>query len=375
LQGRHPRANRRTLIDPIPTVWSQVTAACPVFPKGVQTYRPSEQPDNSGWRPILIIPQAAIAAAQAQARGSTLLRVGDIVTTDGSRDQASEVVDSHRSPSELLLREGIDWLTHDQARNNLPVGLLYRALGDAAFRDELYLVICRRNNQIVAMGWRSNFPKFGLAATADLSAVAAMTSRVRDDMPDLPCVLGSKALVARFVQAWRRPGDREPERGMPQLVYGLDRVKPHCPVPGALRPAKESDVRLLADWFLRFAEDAHVVETSTEMDVAERVRARVIADGYFLWEDGEPSCMVGAGGPPNQVARVGPVYTPPGKRRRGYAGAATAAASQIMLDRGHPICCLYTDASNPTSNHIYQEIGYELVDEVEEYWFQSADRP
>jgi hypothetical protein len=32
LQGRHPRANRRTLIDPIPTVLSQVTAACPVFP-------------------------------------------------------------------------------------------------------------------------------------------------------------------------------------------------------------------------------------------------------------------------------------------------------------------------------------------------------
>jgi hypothetical protein len=31
LQGRHPRANRRTLIDPTPTVLSQVTAACPVF--------------------------------------------------------------------------------------------------------------------------------------------------------------------------------------------------------------------------------------------------------------------------------------------------------------------------------------------------------
>jgi hypothetical protein len=31
LRGRHPRANRRTLIDPIPTVLSQVTAACAVF--------------------------------------------------------------------------------------------------------------------------------------------------------------------------------------------------------------------------------------------------------------------------------------------------------------------------------------------------------
>jgi hypothetical protein len=297
------------------------------------------------------------------------------VTSEGTGDLASQVVESYRSPSESLLREGLAWLTHDQARNNLPIGLLYRALGDAAFRDELYLVICRRNNQIVAMGWRSNFPKFGLAATADLGGVATLTSRVRDDMPDLPCVLGSKALVERFIQAWRRPGDRDPERGMPQLDYRLDRVKPHSPVRGALRPAIESDVPLLADWFLRFAEDAHIVETSTEMEVAERVRARVNADGYFLWEEDEPVCMVGAGGPPNQVARVGPVYTPLDKRRRGYAGAATAGASQIMLDRGHPICCLYTDATNPTSNHIYQEIGYDLVDEVEEYWFKSDDQP
>jgi predicted GNAT family acetyltransferase len=41
-----------------------------------------------------------------------------------------------------------------------------------------------------------------------------------------------------------------------------------------------------------------------------------------------------------------------------------------MLDAGHPLCCLYTDATNPTSNHIYQEVGYRVVCEVEEYWLK-----
>lgn len=49
-----------------------------------------------------------------------------------------------------------------------------------------------------------------------------------------------------------------------------------------------------------------------------------------------------------------------------------AAISGLMLDRGHPLCCLYTDRSNQTSNHIYQEVGYVPVCEVEEYWLRPA---
>ena len=68
--------------------------------------------------------------------------------------------------------------------------------------------------------------------------------------------------------------------------------------------------------------------------------------------------------------RVGPVYTPPGYRNRGYAGACVAALSQLLLDRGYGFCFLYTDLANPTSR-IYQQIGYEPVCDVVEYRFLS----
>jgi predicted GNAT family acetyltransferase len=70
--------------------------------------------------------------------------------------------------------------------------------------------------------------------------------------------------------------------------------------------------------------------------------------------------------------RIGPVYTPPEARNRGYASALVAAISQAQLDAGRRFCFLFTDLANPTANHIYQAIGYEPVRDVD-MW--RHDRP
>ena len=58
------------------------------------------------------------------------------------------------------------------------------------------------------------------------------------------------------------------------------------------------------------------------------------------------------------MSRVGPVYTPPEQRRRGYAGAVTAAVTAAFYAAGAERVVLYTDAANPTSNAVYERIGY-----------------
>ena len=79
--------------------------------------------------------------------------------------------------------------------------------------------------------------------------------------------------------------------------------------------------------------------------------------------------MAGASGRTPNGIRVGAVYTPPEKRRRGYASALVAALSQEQLDGGKKFCFLYTELANATSNKIYQQVGYEPVSDVDEYGF------
>ena len=195
---------------------------------------------------------------------------------------------------------------------------------------------------------------------------------VKDD-PELPGVSGQPSTAQGIAAAWTALTGAPTHCTMREAMHVLRTViDPSRPAPGDLRLARGSERDLMVDWTRKFVYEASLVVGD---HAAAMVDARLDRDRLLVWDHCGPVSMVGIAQEVAGVVRIGPVYTPPGKRRRGYAGAATAAASQIMLDRGHPICCLYTDASNPTSNHIYQEIGYELVDEVEEYWFQSADRP
>ena len=94
--------------------------------------------------------------------------------------------------------------------------------------------------------------------------------------------------------------------------------------------------------------------------------------GVAFWEDGGAVVSIaGFGGRTPNGIRIGPVYTPPELRGRGYASALTAAVTQRLLDRGLRFCFLFADLANPTPNSIYQRIGYEPVSDVDPWSFSG----
>ncbi|MBV9379765.1 MAG: GNAT family N-acetyltransferase [Streptosporangiaceae bacterium] len=99
-------------------------------------------------------------------------------------------------------------------------------------------------------------------------------------------------------------------------------------------------------------------------DHAVAVDDRLSYGGLTLWEkDGVPVSVAGITRRVAGMARIGPVYTPPELRGRGYAGAATAEVSRAALAAGVGEVLLYTDLANPTSNALYQRIGYQPVED------------
>ena len=172
--------------------------------------------------------------------------------------------------------------------------------------------------------------------------------------------------------AWEARGGASPAVRRRTRMYVLGTLHPPEGVPGHGRLAEEGDLDLLVQWFLAF-----FVDTANEThspDIAELVRRRLADRQLWLWQDDddEPASLAGVSPPAVGVARVGPVYTPPVRRGHGYGSAVTALATAASVDRGDANVVLYTDLSNPTSNAIYQAIGYAPDHDAEEREFVAG---
>jgi predicted GNAT family acetyltransferase len=195
-------------------------------------------------------------------------------------------------------------------------------------------------------------------------ASPAALSLIVDDLVatgrDLPGVIATAATAATFADLWTRAREVRATISMQQGIYQSQRVQPPVGVPGVLRPAARDDLDFLLEWALGFAQDAHLPEQE-HARVQDNMKTRIDRKSIFLWEDGEPVSMAAHQAPIHHGVRVSFVYTPLMLRGKGYASACVAALTGRLLDAGCKFCCLYTDLANPTSNRIYQQIGYHLI--------------
>jgi predicted GNAT family acetyltransferase len=168
---------------------------------------------------------------------------------------------------------------------------------------------------------------------------------------------GEVSTVDAFVEAWTATTGGTATVRLHQRLYRLARLVTPS-VPGDARPADRTDRPLLLRWFGEFITELDAVPGNVEAAVASRLDGGVIQ----IWEDdARPVSMAAASPVIAGMARVGPVYTPRDRRRHGYASAATAAASAEAIARGAEQVLLYTDLANPTSNSIYQKLGYRPI--------------
>ncbi|QSB16063.1 GNAT family N-acetyltransferase [Natronosporangium hydrolyticum] len=203
-------------------------------------------------------------------------------------------------------------------------------------------------------------------------AIDALADHLLADAETVSEVSGPEGAAQRFAQRWSTATGEPPRLTMRQRLFRLDAVTPPASVPGQLRPAGEPDRNLLIGWYDAFARDVDPESTPAESaPLVDRVLAR--GDALWLWQVAdEPVTMVGIAPQVAGVARIAPVYTPPSLRGHGYGTAATAAVSQWALDQGATACMLYTDLANPTSNRIYQRIGYRPVADATQWRLRPA---
>jgi len=205
-----------------------------------------------------------------------------------------------------------------------------------------------------------------LVSSLDPAAAPEFIAAWLAEDPDPPGVNGSTETARAITAAWCAQTGGTASPGIRQAMHSLTDVQdPPRPAPGRLRPARVDEFDLVARWWDEFSREAGLGVRQSDAIL----RSRLHQGRIYFWDHGEPVSLVAVAAEVASAVRIGPVYTPPEHRRRGYAGTAVAALSRRALDRGAHTCTLYTDLANPTSNKIYAEVGYRRIGEWEEQRF------
>ena len=270
------------------------------------------------------------------------------------------------------------WLSDREARNNLILGITGNIASHPDIFDEHRLWTVESGGAMQAAALITPPRKLVTADAESADAIAALARAVRDDLGGLPGVVANQPTVGWFVEAWTTLTGAEAGMSMSQRVFSLEAVTPVPRPRGKARPASFTEGDDLTAWMLAFQAEALPADEQDE-DLARRAIALRLDDypgtGMWVWDvQGHMRAMSGYGGATNNGIRIGPVYTPPEHRGNGYATALVAEQSQWLIDQGRRSCFLYTHLSNPTSNAIYERIGYRQVAESAEYYFRDPRR-
>ncbi|GAA3776217.1 GNAT family N-acetyltransferase [Micromonospora maritima] len=277
----------------------------------------------------------------------------------------------HSEPGEFLAAAG-DHLAADPVVATVVASVTNRAAarradGIEAPDDDWWLVVRDAAGAVVGVGMRTTpLPPFLLPMPAAAAVALARTWHERGE--EVTAVNGALPAARECAAEVARLGGGRVEVAQHTRLHELDELVPPAPVPGGLRVAGEDEVDLVAAWFGAFMADADeqagrargvsAHETPDRDELLRRIRTGRI----WLWTDGagRPVHLTAANPTSFGVARVGPVYTPPAQRGRGWAANAVAEVSRLLRDEGARVC-LYTDQANPTSNRLYARLGYRPV--------------
>jgi predicted GNAT family acetyltransferase len=279
----------------------------------------------------------------------------------------------------LFMMAAGPFLAPREAQHNLLYGVTSNLISDEAHGLPLeprpYLAVVSDAGRIIAAAMMT--PPFNIVLShiddADVDrAVAELAADLATFETPPPGVSTADPAARAFAEAWCAPRGLQTRLQLAERIYQCSRVVAPTGVTGQVRVATTADREILVTFVHDFLVEAL---TQTDPEHARTLVDRGLDRGqrtFYLWEDGARvvSLAASAGPTPNGI-RIGPVYTPPDARGHGYASAVTAAATQAELDAGRRFVFLFTDLENPTSNKIYQAIGYEAVADVDILRFEA----
>ncbi len=261
-------------------------------------------------------------------------------------------------------------LLRDEARHCLVLGVLDTLMSQPERYESSQLFSLGDERGLAGIAWRTPPHPLGLSAMPSAAIRALVEHLAASSAASIPAVAAARPEVDQFSELWLEHRGGSLLHRIEQRIYRLERLSPGRRAAGSMRVATAADLALVLQWSAGFVRECRIGDDDEEL---RRGVAVALAQGQrVLWQvDAAPVAMAGFAGKTPSGVRITWVYTPPALRGRGYASALVAALTEQLLAAGNSCCFLYTDLANPTSNGIYQRLGYEPVCDAGHYTFAA----
>jgi hypothetical protein len=210
-----------------------------------------------------------------------------------------------------------------------------------------------------------------LSFTEDLSTIEFLIDNLIKNKIEIPGIFGCKDIAKEFVKIWVKRKKVSYKVVMNQRIYKLEKISEDPIGNHQYIIADKTYEDIILNWARDFITEAlpHEKEEAIQQNL-ERVKKDIEEGNIFLLMDNaKPVSMARKAGKTPNGNLVNLIYTPPDLRMRGYATEIVAHLSKYLLDDGNKFCFLFTDLMNPTSNSIYQKVGYRPITDFDQYEF------
>ncbi|EJR50337.1 MULTISPECIES: GNAT family N-acetyltransferase [Bacillus] len=250
------------------------------------------------------------------------------------------------------------FLEKNEQENNLILGVLQMV------HQPIFMGIAKQGEEIAVVFLQTEEKKQIIVATSEITEedIVELAKKLAEVYPNVPGLIGNKKIVQRLAEEIAVLANKKTTVAMEQGIYELKQVKKKWNGDEVFREVNSDELTLIEQWIYQFCEDVNLPTTKEE---AKQTAHTLITNHrlFGLEVDGKLVSVAAKTRPTKNNITVNFVYTPKEERKKGYASNCVAALSQRMLDEGYKTTTLYTDLANPTSNKIYQEIGYEQIAE------------
>ncbi|MCJ8280649.1 MAG: GNAT family N-acetyltransferase [Rivularia sp. ALOHA_DT_140] len=270
----------------------------------------------------------------------------------------------------LFYQKVEDYLLKDEVLHNLLLGATKNLINyPQRCKMKPYLAIVEQDENIIAVAMMTIPYNLLLSQAKSSKAIDIILQDLQQKYESLTNVNAPVIESEVFAKKWcLSTGQSYQLRAL--RIFKLERVEFPSQVKGNLRLATENDKKLLISWHGAFNLEA-LGKQRNDLYSESCVDRILQKNTAYLWNSEIPVSIACSTRSTRNGIGINMVYTPPEYRKRGYAGACVAALSQILLDKGYKFCFLFTDLSNPTSNKIYQKIGYQPVADWNNYRFSD----